>query len=89
VDPGDPPLDPEAGWTSHAMAGGLTLTLQVTQNWGSGFEGNLLLHNQTGAALNTWTLQFDAPFTVNSMWNGVYGGKSGSTHTASNPTWGG
>lgn len=89
VDPVDPPLDPGAGWTSHALPGGLTLTLQVTQNWGSGFEGNLLLNNQTGSALNTWTIQFDAPFTVNSMWNGVYGGKTGSTHSASNPTWGG
>jgi hypothetical protein len=89
VDPVDPPLDPGAGWTSHALPGGLTLTLQVTQNWGSGFEGNLLLSNQTGSALNTWIIQFDASFTVNSMWNGVYGGKTGSTHSASNPTWGG
>lgn len=87
--PVDPPLDPEAGWTSHATASGMTLTLQVTDDWGSGFQGQLLLNNQTGAALNTWTIQFDAPFTVNSMWDGVYGGKSGSTHTVSNPTWGG
>jgi GH18 family chitinase len=89
VDPVDPPLDPEAGWTSHAVAGGMTLTLQVADDWGGGFQGQLLLNNQTGSALNTWTIQFDAPFTVNSMWDGVYGGKSGSTHTASNPTWGG
>ncbi|MCW1921346.1 glycosyl hydrolase family 18 protein [Luteolibacter arcticus] len=89
VDPVDPPLDPDAGWTSHAMAGGLTLTLQVTDDWGTGYQGQLLLNNQTGAALSTWTIQFDAPFTVASMWDGVYGGKSGNTHTASNPTWGG
>ena len=88
-EPVDPPLDPEAGWTSHAVAGGMTLTLQVTNDWGGGFEGQLLLNNQTGSALNTWTIQFDAPFTVNSMWDGVYGGKNGSTHTATNPTWGG
>lgn len=87
--PVDPPLDPEAGWTSHAAPGGLTLTMQVTDDWGSGFQGKLLLNNQTGAALSTWTIQFDAPFTISSMWDGVYGGKSGSTHTASNPTWSG
>ena len=68
--PVDPSLDPEAGWTSHAAAGGMTPTLQVTNDWGGGFEGQLLLNNQTGSALTMWTKQFDAPFTVNSMWDG-------------------
>jgi GH18 family chitinase len=77
------------GWTSHTSVGGLTLTLQITDDWGSGFQGNLLLTNLTGTALTTWTIQFDAPFTISSTWDGVYGGKSGSTHTVSNPTWGG
>lgn len=79
----------EEGWTSHASVGGLTLTLQVTSDWGSGFQGNFLLTNHTGAALTAWTIQFDAPLTVSSMWDGVYGGKSGSTNTVSSPTWSG
>lgn len=89
VDPGEPVIDPNAGWISHAPVGGITLTLEITDNWGTGYQGRLLLGNHTGAALSTWNISFDAPFTVASMWDGVYGGKSGNTHSVSNPTWGG
>ncbi len=89
VAPGDPPLDPEAGWTSHAASPLGTLTLTVTEDWGGGFGGELHFTNNTGSTLNTWTLAFDAPFTVTSMWDGVYGGKSGDTHTVANPAWSG
>jgi GH18 family chitinase len=92
TDPGpppDPPLDPEAGWTSHATSPLGTLTLTVTEDWGSGFGGELRFTNNTGATITSWTLAFDAPFAVGSLWNGVYGGKSGVTHSVSNPTWGG
>lgn len=87
--PVDPPPGPNEGWVRHALAGGLTLTLEVVSSWGSGFEGRLYLANQTGAALSAWVIQFDAGFTVSSMWDGVYGGKSGSTHTVTNPAWSG
>lgn len=88
-DPQEPAIDPDSGWVSHAPVGGITLTMQVTDSWGGGFQGQLLLTNNTGAAMSTWSVSFDAAFTVNSMWDGVYGGKTGSTHSMSNPTWGG
>ena len=77
------------GWTSHALQTGLTLTLVTTDNWSGGFGAELRLSNNTGAALSTWSIQFDAAFTVSSMWDGVYGSKSGVTHTVTSPTWGG
>jgi len=79
----------EEGWTSHAAAAGVTLSLVTTDSWSTGFSGELHLTNNTGADMSTWNIQFDAPWTVASLWNGVYGGKSGSTHTVTNPTWGG
>ncbi len=77
------------GWTCHALQTGLTLTLVTIANWGSGFQAELHLSSNTGTALSTWSIQFDAAFTVSSMSNGVYGGKSGVTHTVTSPTWGG
>lgn len=80
---------PEEGWTNHAAAAGVALSLVVTDSWTSGFQGELRFTNQTSAAMNVWNLKFDAAWTVSSMWDGVYGGKAGSTHTVTNPTWGG
>ncbi len=88
-DPSDPPPGPEVGWTRHALAPGSALTLQVGSSWSTGFDGTLRFTNQTGVALTTWTIQFDAPFGISSLWNGVHQGKSGATHTVTQPAWGG
>jgi GH18 family chitinase len=88
-DPTDPIAGPNDGWVSHALSPGSQLELEVTGSWSTGFEGTLRFTNGTGAPLPTWTIQFDAPFGVSSMWNGVYQGKSGDTHSVANPTWSG
>jgi GH18 family chitinase len=90
-DPPGPPPSPNDGWTRHALPPPVSsaLTLQTSSTWGTGFEGILRFTNQTGAALATWTIHFDAPFVITSTWNGVYGAKSGATLTITNPTWGG
>jgi GH18 family chitinase len=87
--PVDPPPGPDDGWTRHALATGSALTLEVFSSWSTGFDGTLRFTNQTGAALATWTIQFDAPFGISSLWNAFYQGKSGNTHTVTQPTWGG
>jgi hypothetical protein len=87
--PVDPPPGPDDGWTRHALATGSALTLEVFSSWSTGFDGTLRFTNQTGAALATWTIQFDAPFGISSLWNAVYQGKSGNTHTVTQPTGGG
>lgn len=65
------------------------LTLDVTNSWSGGFEGTLRFTNGTGSPLPSWTIQFDAPFGISSMWNGIHQGKSGDIHTVLNPGWGG
>ncbi|MFD0893054.1 cellulose binding domain-containing protein [Luteolibacter ambystomatis] len=80
---------PDEGWTSHAAPAGITLSLVTSDSWSGGFGGELHLTNSTGAAMSTWNIQFDAPWSVASMWNGVFVGKSGNTLTVTNPTWGG
>ncbi|MBA4789699.1 MAG: cellulase family glycosylhydrolase [Rhizobiales bacterium] len=41
---------------------------QVSSNWGSGFTANMTV--EAGAsALNGWTVEFDASFTITNIWN--------------------
>ena len=42
----------------------------VTQNWGSGFQGQVTLTNQQAAAVPNWTLQFDYGASITSIWDG-------------------
>ncbi|WP_205666092.1 Calx-beta domain-containing protein [Aquabacter cavernae] len=41
---------------------------QVSSNWGSGFTANMTVE-AGGAALNGWTVEFDAGFTITNIWN--------------------
>ena len=85
--------------TSAAVAGGgtadaagsltgLIATYSSAQNWGSGFEGDYSITNDTNATVNSWTLTFDLPAneTVTSAWNGTLTA-SGTHYTIASPSW--
>jgi hypothetical protein len=67
---------------------GLIATYSSAQNWGSGFEGDYSITNDTNATVNSWTLTFDLPSTetVTSAWNGTLTA-SGTHYTITSPTW--
>jgi len=80
---------PDEGWTNHSPPPVISLTMEVVDDWGSGFQGRLHMTNLSGSDLETWSIQFDAPWSVSSMSNGIHGGQAGPTHTVSNPGWAG
>jgi hypothetical protein len=67
---------------------GLIATYSSAQNWGSGFEGDYSITNDTNATVNSWTLTFDLPSneTVTSAWNGTLTA-SGTHYTIASPSW--
>jgi hypothetical protein len=67
---------------------GLIATYSSAQNWGSGFEGDYSITNDTNATVNSWTLTFDLPAdeTVTSAWNGTLTA-SGTHYTITSPSW--
>lgn len=79
-----------SGGTANAAGGltGLIATYSSAQNWGSGFEGDYSITNDTNATVNSWTLTFDLPSTetVTSAWNGTLTA-SGTHYTITSPTW--
>jgi chitinase len=60
----------------------------IRDNWGSGFVADVTITNTGTTAINGWTLEFDAPFTITNIWNGK-ATRSGSRHTIRNESWNG
>jgi hypothetical protein len=79
-----------SGGAANAAGGltGLIATYSSAQNWGSGFEGDYSITNDTNATVNSWTLTFDLPSneTVTSAWNGTLTA-SGTHYTITSPSW--
>ena len=50
---------------------GLTYSIQITNDWGSGFNADLTVYNNSNQCLSGWNLEFDAGFTLDSVWNGA------------------
>ena len=59
----------------------------VSQNWGSGWEGRLELYNGSAAAWNPWSLEFDAPWTISSAYDGVINSRTGNHYTCGPQSW--
>lgn len=49
---------------------GVTVSFAVVQEWTSGLEANVTLHNTSGSTLRNWKLTFRFAGTINSIWNG-------------------
>ncbi|KZB83780.1 glycosyl hydrolase family 18 protein [Amycolatopsis regifaucium] len=70
-------------------AGGVGASLTKGSDWGSGWEGKYTITNNSGAALTSWTLEFDLAngHSIASLWDGSYT-VSGQHVTVKN-TWNG
>ncbi len=59
----------------------------VTQNWGSGFEGQINLTNQQTVAVPNWTLEFDFGASITSIWDGRIVSHTGTHYVVANAGW--
>ena len=57
------------------------VTLSVTSDWGSGFNGDVTVRNTTSTAYANWTVDFDFDGQISSLWNGVITSHSGKHYT--------
>ena len=65
------------------------LSLAVVSNWGSGFTGAATLKHVSGPALKGWTLTFDFPHRITSLWDAVLVSRVGNRYTLRNAAWNG
>lgn len=53
----------------------------VTNDWGSGFQGDFTIVNKTDRVLPAWTLEFDLDRTIDSIYSARIVGQSGNRYT--------
>jgi len=69
--------------------GGVAVSFAVTSDWGSGFTANMTLQNNQTTAVNGWTLEVDAAFTISSIWNAVIVSHVGNQYVIQSASWNG
>ncbi len=60
----------------------------IVSNWGSGFTASMAV-GASSAALNGWTVAFDASFNITSIWNATIVGHVGNHYVVKNVDWNG
>ncbi|GMU55774.1 MAG: hypothetical protein AMXMBFR33_49200 [Candidatus Xenobia bacterium] len=73
--------------TPTPTPGGLTLTSQVVNDWGSGMQAAILVRNNTGAPVSNWTVSFRLNARVDSLWNGRILERTGDLYRVGPESW--
>ncbi|MGC4861698.1 cellulose-binding domain-containing protein [Micromonospora sp. DT41] len=71
-------------------ASAATAVFSVTNSWGSGYQGQVTVTNNTSAQITSWRVEFDlpAPSSISQSWNAQQT-TSGSRYTFTNVSWNG
>ena len=78
-----PPVDPTS--PSSGLPG--TITLTNTNDWGSGFNGDVAITNTGASTVHNWALQFTIAGTISSIWNASIVSHSGNTYVVQAASW--
>lgn len=68
---------------------GFTFSMKVTSDWGSGFNADLTIFNDSNQCLSGWNLEFDASFSIDNVWNGSLVSQENGRIRIVNETWNG
>ncbi|MEQ8995976.1 MAG: glycoside hydrolase family 9 protein [Coleofasciculus sp. B1-GNL1-01] len=61
----------------------------VANDWGSGFTANLSIANNSSSDVNSWTLEFEAPFEITNIWGAEIVSQDGNRYTVRNLSYNG
>ncbi|SFS02053.1 endo-1,4-beta-xylanase [Anaeromicropila populeti] len=81
------PTATPAPTASGSLPSGITCEYKVVSDWGSSFQGQIVLKNNSSKTYNGWTLQFDYNSTINSLWGAELSSQSGTKVIVKNPSW--
>ncbi|SFR96852.1 Cellulose binding domain-containing protein [Anaeromicropila populeti] len=73
--------------TGGSLPSGITCEYKVVSDWGSSFQGQIVLKNNSTKTYNGWTLQFNYNSKITSLWGAQLSGQSGTKVTVKNPSW--
>lgn len=82
-----PVVSPSPAPSPSPSAGAVTFGFRSTNNWGSGFEGEITVRNGGTVALTEWTLEFDLDASIGSLWNGTVVSRTGNRYVVRPASW--
>ena len=59
----------------------------LIKDWGSGFHGQISIANNSESSLDDWSLQFDFPNEITSIWDAEIVSSGDDSYTVSNAPW--
>ena len=60
---------------------------RIDDNWSSGFQGQLMVANESDKIYKNWTLEFYFPYEITSSWGAVQISNEYGSYTFSPPEW--
>lgn len=69
------------------LPAGVTCEYSIVSDWGSGFQGKIVLSNKSSHTFNGWTLSFDYNNTITSLWGAELASQTGTKVVVKNPSW--
>jgi hypothetical protein len=71
----------------NLMAANILAAMNVTNDWGSGFQGAIQITNQQGSAVSGWQLEFDYDRNLTSIWDASIVSHVGSHYVIKGAAW--
>lgn len=66
---------------------GYKVELIKTNEWETGFQGEISISNLTNKSIEAWTLMFDSNFIIEEIWGARLISYKGNTYEVANPHW--
>lgn len=73
--------------STTGLPSGVTCTYSVTSDWGSGYQGQIVLKNGSSQTLNAWQLAFNYSNKITSLWGAELAGQTGNQVVVKAPSW--
>lgn len=73
-----------AAFKPIAPQSGLKGEFKVVSQWNTGFDGEITLTNTTEEVIHNWVVDFDLPYEITSIWDGVITAHDNGVYTVKN-----
>ena len=64
-----------------------TATITKSNDWGTGFQGDVVITNDTLSTIGRWSITFEADFTIEQIWNAQIVSHIGNTYVLKGNDW--
>lgn len=78
---------PSTAPVTGGLPSGVTCSYSIVSDWGSSFQAQLILENNSSKTYSNWTLTFNYNSTINSLWGADLASQTGSQVTVKSPSW--